>query len=68
MAGADEVCGQNLAGHAQFSRDPQSQFIVTAALVASATVFLLATEEIYLVGLTTVTLPPKLRSLLWNAA
>ena len=24
--------------------------------------------ETYLVGLTTVTLPPKLRSLLWNAA
>src|SRR5690242_11896863 len=35
-----KTCGQNLAGHAQFSRDPQSQFIVTAALIASATVLL----------------------------
>ena len=40
MAGADEVSGQNLAGHAQFSRDPQAQFVVTAAPVASATVLL----------------------------
>jgi hypothetical protein len=43
-------------------------FKLTTALTLSAAVFFVRNPGYYFVGLTTVTEPPKLRSLLWKAA